>query len=47
VAHYDSAVGAPGAGDNGMSVAALVETLRALRVGPALRNDLIVLFRDG
>jgi hypothetical protein len=46
-AHYDSVVNGPGAGDDGMAVAALVETLRALRVGPPLRNDLIVLFDDG
>jgi hypothetical protein len=47
VAHYDSVVGAPGAGDNGMAVAAMVETLRALKAGTPLRNDLIFLFDDG
>jgi hypothetical protein len=46
-AHYDSVNSAPGAGDDGMAVAALVETLRALRAGPPLGNDLIVLFDDG
>jgi hypothetical protein len=46
-AHYDSVVGSPGTGDNGVSVAAMIETLRALQAGPALRNDLIFLFNDG
>ena len=46
-AHYDSVVNGPGAGDNGMSVAAMLETLRALRAGPPPRNDLIFLFNDG
>jgi hypothetical protein len=46
-AHYDSVNSTPGAGDNGMAVAAMVETLRALRAGPPLRNDLIFLFDDG
>lgn len=47
VGHYDSVVGAPGAGDNGLAVAAMLETVRALRAGPPLRNDLIFLFDDG
>lgn len=47
VGHYDSVVGAPAAGDNGIAVAAMLETLRALRVGPPPRNDLIFLFDDG
>ena len=38
-AHYDSVVSGPGTGDNGVSVAAMLETLGALRAGPALRND--------
>ncbi|HEU5424650.1 MAG TPA: M28 family peptidase [Nitrolancea sp.] len=46
-AHYDSVVSGPGTGDDGVSVAAMLETLRALRAGPALRNDLIFLFNDG
>ncbi|HMQ34566.1 MAG TPA: M28 family peptidase [Chloroflexaceae bacterium] len=46
-AHYDSVAAGPGAGDDGSGVAALVETLRALRAGPPLRNDLIVLLSDG
>jgi hypothetical protein len=46
-AHYDSVVNGPGAGDDGMAVAAMLETLRALRAGPPPRNDLIFLFSDG
>ncbi len=46
-AHYDSVRTAPGAGDDGAAVGALLETLRALMAAPALRNDLIVLFTDG
>jgi hypothetical protein len=47
MAHYDSVYRAPGAGDDGAGVAAILETVRALRAGPALKNDLIVLFTDG
>ena len=47
VAHYDSVPHGPGAGDDGASVAAILETLRALNSGPALQNDLICLFTDG
>lgn len=46
-AHYDSVPAAPGNGDDGAGVAAILETLRALRMGPALQNDLIILFTDG
>lgn len=46
VAHYDSVPHAPGAGDDGAGVAALLETARALRAGARLRNDVIVLFSD-
>ena len=47
VAHYDSAPSGPGAADNAASVAAILEAMRALKTGPAARNDLIVLFTDG
>ena len=47
VAHYDSVPSGPGAADDGASVAAILETIRALKTGAALRNDLIVLFTDG
>lgn len=47
LAHYDSQPHAPGAGDNGASVAALLETMRALRAGLPLAHDIIWLFTDG
>ena len=46
-AHYDSVPTGPGAADDGASVAAILETVRALRASPRLRNDIIVLFTDG
>jgi hypothetical protein len=46
-AHYDSVPSGPGAGDDSAAVAAILETLRALKHGPPLRNDLIVLLTDG
>jgi hypothetical protein len=46
-AHYDSVPTGPGATDNGAAVATVLETVRALKAGPALRNDVIVLFTDG
>jgi len=46
VAHYDSREGAPGAADDGSGVVALIETLRALKAGPPLKNDLIFLITD-
>jgi len=46
-AHYDSVPAEPGAGDDGAGVAALLETMRALRAGPALHNDIIFLLTDG
>jgi Peptidase family M28 len=39
--------GAPGAGDDGAAAAAFLETLRALRAGPPLENELWFLFTDG
>jgi hypothetical protein len=45
--HADSVPGGPGAADDGEGVAVLLETVRALRSGPPLRNDLIFLFTDG
>ena len=46
-AHYDSFPGAPGAADDGVSVAAMLETMRALEAGPPLKNDVVFLFTDG
>jgi hypothetical protein len=47
LAHYDSETHAPGAGDDGAGVAAMLETIRALRAGPPLAHDVIWLFTDG
>lgn len=47
VGHYDSVPGAFGASDNGAAIAAMLETLRALRQRPPLNNDVIFLFSDG
>ncbi|MFF0309343.1 M28 family peptidase [Streptosporangium sp. NPDC004379] len=46
-AHYDSAAMGPGASDDGAAVAAMLETIRALRGGPGLRNDIVLLMSDG
>jgi hypothetical protein len=46
-AHSDSVVAGPGAGDDAAGVAAILETVRAVRAGPPLSNDLIVLITDG
>lgn len=45
-AHYDSVFTGPGASDDGVGVAVLLETLRALRAGPPLDNDVIFHFSD-
>ena len=47
VTHYDSVPAAPGAGDDASGCAMLLETLRALRAGPPLRNDVLFVFTDG
>jgi hypothetical protein len=47
VAHYDSVSTGPGANDDGVGVATLLETARALTAGPPLRNDVLFLFTDG
>ncbi len=47
VAHPDSVPMGPGGGDNATGAATLLETARALTVGPAPRNDIIFLFDDG
>lgn len=46
-AHYDSVQHGPGGADDTASVAAILETLRAVRHGVPLQNDLIVLLSDG
>ncbi|WP_326616371.1 M28 family peptidase [Streptomyces decoyicus] len=47
VAHYDSVPTAPGAGDDGSNVAAILEIARVLKAGAQLRNDVEILFTDG
>jgi MFS family permease len=47
VAHYDSVPMGPGASDDGVGVAALLETARALKSGPPPSNDVIFLFTEG
>lgn len=46
VAHYDSAEVSHGANDDGAGVSTLLETARALGEGPALRNDVVLVFTD-
>lgn len=46
-AHYDSVSNGPGASDDGAAVATMLETIRALKVGLPLKNDIIFLFTDG
>ena len=45
-AHYDSRELAPGAGDAGMGVVTILETLRAVLRGAPLRNDVLVVLTD-
>jgi hypothetical protein len=47
LAHYDSAADSLGAADGAASSAALLESLRVLQAGPALDNDVLVVFTDG
>jgi Peptidase family M28 len=46
IAHYDSPITSPGAGDNAASVAVLLETARVVRSGAPLKNDMVFLFTD-
>ena len=46
MAHYDGVAAGPAAGDDASGVAVLLETLRAIRQGPLLANDVIALFTD-
>jgi len=45
--HYDTVSNALGASDDGSAVATMLETLRALKAGSPLTNDVIFLFTDG
>lgn len=45
-AHYDSAPNSFGATDDGVGVAAMLETIRVIARGPRLKNDIVFLFTD-
>jgi Peptidase family M28 len=45
--HYDSVDRGPGASDDGVAVAAILEIARMLQALPATRNDVIFLITDG
>ncbi|CAM3561535.1 M28 family peptidase [Occultella aeris] len=45
-AHYDSVPGSPGAADDGIGIAAALESARALTAGEPPRNDVMVLLTD-
>ena len=47
MAHTDGVPAGPAASDDGSGTAVLLETLRALRSGPALEHDVIAVFTDG
>ncbi|MPZ52941.1 MAG: M20/M25/M40 family metallo-hydrolase [Acidimicrobiia bacterium] len=47
VAHYDTVPHSPGISDDKASVAAILETVRALTESPPLRNDVVILLTDG
>ncbi len=47
MSHYDGVPAGPAASDAASGVSVILETLRALRAGPPLTHDLIVLFTDG
>jgi hypothetical protein len=47
MAHYDGVAGGPAAGDDAAGSAAVLETIRALRAGPPLTHDVIVVITDG
>jgi len=46
MAHYDSVPEGPGASDDGVSVAVILEVARILRTAPPPRNDVILLITD-
>ncbi|MBX3211245.1 MAG: M20/M25/M40 family metallo-hydrolase [Labilithrix sp.] len=46
-AHYDSVPVSPGASDDGLGVATLLETARALVAGPRPRRTVVAVFTDG
>jgi hypothetical protein len=47
MAHYDSVPGSPGAADDATGVAAILETIRAIKTDGVPERDIIVLITDG
>ena len=47
MAHYDGVAGGPAAGDDAAGTAAILETVRALKAGPPLAHDVMVVITDG
>jgi len=47
ISHYDTTPANPGAGCSSSGVVTILEILRALKAGPPLRHDVIILFTDG
>lgn len=47
VSHYDSVVTAPGAADDGLAVACMMQLMEKLATGQPPRNDVYFLFTDG
>jgi hypothetical protein len=47
MAHYDGVAGGPAAGDDAAGTAAVLETARALRAGPQLAHDVMIVITDG
>lgn len=47
MAHYDSAIGSPGASDDAAGVAAILETIRAIKTRGIPARDVMVLITDG
>ena len=47
MAHYDSEYYSPGASDNGVGVAVLLETMRLISQSPQLNNDIVFCSRMG
>jgi hypothetical protein len=47
MAHYDSVPCGPGASDDGLGVAAVVEAARALGASPPLRRTVVIVLTDG
>lgn len=47
MAHYDSVPCSPGASDDGMGTATMIETARAIAAGPPLRRTVVIVLTDG